>query len=85
MASLSILMAIYRLTLINDKNYIKLGNRNLKYLREGGRMYVKLVFTIIFFLIAGNTALAEHNHQHRKPVTMQMNAQHHTMDSIGEQ
>ena len=48
-------------------------------------MSVKLVFTIIFFLIAGNAALAEHNHQHRKPVTTQMRAQHRTMDSISEQ
>lgn len=48
-------------------------------------MSVKLVFTIIFFLIAGKTALADHNHQHKKPVTMQMRAQHRTMDSINEQ
>ena len=48
-------------------------------------MSLKLFFTIIFFLIAGNTVLAEHNHQHRKPMTMQMRAQHRTMDSIGEQ
>lgn len=48
-------------------------------------MTLKLFFTIIFFLIAGNGALAEHNHQHRKPVTIQMRAQHHTMDSIGEE
>ncbi len=48
-------------------------------------MSAKLVFTIIFFLIAGNAALAEHNHQHKKPITTQMRAQHRTMDSIGEQ
>jgi cytochrome c556 len=48
-------------------------------------MSVKLIFTIIFFLIAGNAAFADHNHQHKKPVTIQMKTQHHTMDSIGEQ
>ena len=48
-------------------------------------MSIKLIFTIIFILIAGNAALADHNHQHKKPITMQMRAQHRTMDSINEQ
>ena len=48
-------------------------------------MSLKMVFTIILFLVAGNAAFADHNHQHKKPVTMQMRAQHRTMDSISEE
>lgn len=46
-------------------------------------MFSKVVFTMIFFLLAGKTALADH--QHRGPTTIQMKTQHHTMAVIDEE
>ncbi|MBI5633176.1 MAG: hypothetical protein HZA15_06835 [Nitrospirae bacterium] len=49
-------------------------------------MYLKLVFTMLFILSVGRTVLADdYNHQHKKPVTMQMKTQHRIMTVINNE
>lgn len=48
-------------------------------------MISRMGLITIFIFASASAGLADHTHKHKRPVTMQMKAQHKTMDVINEE